>query len=283
MSFPNDICQRLVELRELHYGPRGRSAFARALDVPLTTYVHYEAGRTPPVDFLVKVAQVTHIRLDWLILGIPPRDLKQPDFTSVPRSLTFPEHQSLIPLVGSTSAGLAHYWSEMGSKFGAEIDQRLEQVLSRCLEKSNVSGQTEMSHERAGNSQPERGTHLSLPVALIQYSEPDSDGILEFISAPELKQKYPDAVAWRIDGDSMSPRYMNGDLVITSLSIPAVNAHPCVIRQQGQIGVNCKIYQTDGSDILLMPINPLCNPQRVPKSKINWAYRVISSIQLKVD
>ena len=271
------ICDRLIQIRKLRYGTRGKSAFARDLEVPITTYVHYEAGRMPPVDFLVKAAAVANVRLEWLILGEEPQEL-QPSSTEPARLAlpTLPDHAELIPLVGNTSAGMAHYWNELNSTIGPAADQQLERLLTRCKENSSL---TSTSWEPDETLQPPT-SQTSDTVALIQYAEPDSDGILEFVSAPSLKERYPDAVAWRIDGESMAPRYTTGDIVITSLSTPAVDDHPCVCRQRNQIGVNCKLYRREGEQISLIPINPKSNRQKVAKKEILWALRVVSSVKL---
>jgi len=74
--------------------------------------------------------------------------------------------------------------------------------------------------------------------------------------------------------------YLDGDLVISSSDHPAVSGHPCVARQQGQIGVNCKIYQEAGSEVLLIPINERSMTQSFASQQLMWAQRVLCSVRL---
>ncbi len=310
-NFQDSLSARLTAVRVSHYGERGRSEFARDLGVPITTYVHYETGRSPPAELLLKVARLTGTRLEWLIAGSGVReDLNQgqeadpvraladefarllfrspelipsaEEFVKALRGLASDHSQlplsppgsdaQLIPIIGSTAAGLAHYWSELKTDVGgAEADARVEEILQKLTsEVTSGDGETTVVNSLEGDS-----------VSLVQYSTPDQYGILEFLSAAGLKKRYPKAVAWRIDGDSMTPRYADGDLVVTSPDFPAVESHPCVARQINQIGVNCKLYQSQGDEILLIPINPACETQRFPRSSLLWAWRVLASVRLK--
>jgi phage repressor protein C with HTH and peptisase S24 domain/transcriptional regulator with XRE-family HTH domain len=310
--FAERLCQRLTEVRRLRYGERGKSAFARDLGIPVTTYVHYEAGRMPPADLLVRAAHVAGVRLEWLLTGqgrregvsSRPHDAAQEladrlasllersprllpsarEFLELLERMQFEasvapspsvrpgaDRTRLIPVVGSTAAGLAHYWSELETTSGGpEADAHLERKLSQHFERVDEHSPATVAATGAGDER----------VALVQYAHPDADGFIEFLEAGELKQRYPHAVAWRIDGESMAPRYRDGDLVITSPDQPAVDLHPCVARQAGQIGVNCKLYRRDGDDVLLIPINDASPVQRVPASQLQWAWRVLSAVRL---
>jgi len=269
-SLAQKICQRLTALRIKHYGKRGKTAFAQDLQVPLTTYVHYESGRMPPVSLLIRAAQQTNVSLEWLIFGESKSPINGTVSALPSTDFSIPKHHSLIPLVGSTSAGLAHYWSEINSTIGENADGQLEQLLERCEARSAGSGESERSSSLGGNDH----------VALIQYSEPDSDGILEFLAAPSVKEKYPDALAWRIDGLSMSPRYEPGDLVVTSQSTALQSGHACVVRQRGQIGVNCKLFHVKGNTVTLEPANAEYRSQKIARDQIVWAHRIVSSVKL---
>lgn len=300
---------RLV--RERHYGARGRSRFAKDLGIGPSTYAHYETDRAPPADLLLRAARLTGTRLEWLLTGEgdphePPAPVildwssqfarrfqqllaTRPDLaplaeaflnqldllvTAGPESSAAvlparPSAVGLIPVIGSTSAGTARYWSELPDSVDGPIaDQRLEHLLEVC---------SEPAQQVPALFDPTSGQG---PVSLVQYSRPDDHGLLEFITAPQVKATHPDAVAWRIDGDSMAPRYHDGDLVITSRQQPAEPGYACVARQQGQLGVNCKMFQREGDSVLLIPINPRYAVQRIPVERIQWASRVIAAVRL---
>jgi Predicted transcriptional regulator len=313
-SDPHPISLRLKDVRISTYGDRGRSGFARDLDIPVTSYLHYETDRLPPADLLVKVAELTGTNLIWLLTGEGPRsmpdserDHKQvlkvvADFEAlltdhphlipsaeefvqllarmsqterpVPQTVTESHRlDSLIPVIGSTAAGVARFWNELKVDIGGEeIDSRLEEILQQHTQREQTWKAEEISPSSDG------GSH---PIALVQLSRPDERGFLEFLSAEKIKAKYPGAVAWRIDGDSMFPRYRDGDFVITCPTEPAVELHPCVARQRGQIGVNCKLFQCNGDEISLIPVNESCPIQRFHRSQLMWAWRVLASVRLR--
>ena len=65
----NPIIERVIQLRVKHFGKRGKSDFARKLDISPSTYNYYEQDRVPPADILLKMSKVTGTGLDWLIAG----------------------------------------------------------------------------------------------------------------------------------------------------------------------------------------------------------------------
>lgn len=308
---PHPICRRLKALRLKHFGERGQSRFARELGIGPSTYAHYETDRIPPAPLLLRACEVTGASLTWLIAdaaaprsehrgGLNPAQagvvdqleqllLEHPELTApvtqfvdALRSRISTEDASpagpavdrrgLIPVVGSTAAGTARYWEELPELIeGSGVDAQLELLLSGVFESSQAA-----SASRSLEATPSESDR----VALVQFATPDAHGVLEFIDARGIRTRFPSAVAWRIDGDSMSPRYQDGDLVITSPDAPAVEQQPCVARQRGQIGVNCKLFRREGDDVLLIPINDRHPVQRVPLSELVWAWRVVSSVRI---
>lgn len=267
----SEICSRLREVRVQHFGDRGRSKLCRLLGIQPSTYSLYEISRVPPAELLVRVSQITGVRLEWLLSGQgamaplaahdTPASRQKPTATSRPTGW--------IPVVGSTAAGKARFWEELPATHGGpEADARLERVLEDYVTRAEL----DMGATSAGAGPS--------AISLVQLSTPDERGFLEFLNAPEVRRKHPTAVAWRIDGDSMTPRYHDGDLVVTSDKHPAIAGHPCVARQKGQIGVNCKIYQESGQEVLLIPINEARPVQQFPRRQLQWAWRVLFSVRL---
>jgi len=77
-SSESGISDRIVQVRIEVTGPRGKAAFARLLGISPTTYQSYEAGRVPPADVLVKMAEVAQVDVRWLLTG---RDVDSPAMT----------------------------------------------------------------------------------------------------------------------------------------------------------------------------------------------------------
>ena len=271
----SEICERLRRVRERHYGERGRSQLCRDLGITPSSYSLYEVNRVPPVELLVQVSRLTGVRLEWLLTGADPEFSGEATASppATPRIVTVPRVADWIPVVGCTAAGPARYWEELPVTHGGpEADARLESVLAEYAD------QIAPDPLRTGDLSPP--TAEARTVSLVQFSTPDERGFLEFLNAPTVKRRYPRAMAWRIDGESMAPRYLDGDLVITSTDQAATDGHPCVARQRGQIGVNCKLYQKRASDVWLIPINEQSPTQCVPADQIQWAYRVLCSVRL---
>ncbi len=53
------IIERIRSLREQYAGRRGKSKFARVLDISPSTYNYYENNRIPPIEILLKICEVT--------------------------------------------------------------------------------------------------------------------------------------------------------------------------------------------------------------------------------
>ncbi|MGD9854675.1 MAG: LexA family transcriptional regulator [Planctomycetaceae bacterium] len=304
------IGERLALVRERRYGSRGKSSFARDLGIGPSTYDRYERDRPPPAGLLARIAKLTGTRLEWLVTGEGPQEEVPAEETSqaaaVLRRLRILLHRrpqltgsiesfldalsgsveppqpvirppspvsgDMIPVVGSTAAGMARFWEELETVcVGPAADARLEQVL----------GEYEQESATATGALRAAGAAQSQPVSLVQLSRPGAGGFLEFLTGTIVRDRYPQAVAWRIDGDSMSPRYEDGDFVITSAAEPAVAGHPCVARQRGQIGVNCKLFQRQANEIILVPVNERYAAQRFPADQLKWAQRVLYSVRLQ--
>ena len=63
------VIGRIKFLRNRYAGKRGKSAFAKALDISPSTYSYYEQNRIPPIEILLKICEVTGADLEWLLTG----------------------------------------------------------------------------------------------------------------------------------------------------------------------------------------------------------------------
>lgn len=66
---PQQICQRIAEIRLRVFGPRGKASFAKAVGISSSTYNYYERDRVPPVEVLTQIAALGGVNLCWLLLG----------------------------------------------------------------------------------------------------------------------------------------------------------------------------------------------------------------------
>ena len=63
------LAQRLCEIRHDLYGEHGAEALARALNVPIQTWLNYERGVTMPAVVLLEFLEVTEADPHWLLTG----------------------------------------------------------------------------------------------------------------------------------------------------------------------------------------------------------------------
>jgi len=95
----------------------------------------------------------------------------------------------------------------------------------------------------------------------------------EYVPAPaDLNDM--NAFALRISGDSMSPRFRDGDIVICSPRRPAENGD-AVVAKVNAGETTCKIYYLDGRNVILSPVNSRYSAQVYPVEEIKWIYPVV--------
>jgi repressor LexA len=98
-----------------------------------------------------------------------------------------------------------------------------------------------------------------------------------YVSCPDVSD--PDAFAARISGDSMTPRYREGDIVIFSPKLAVKSGHDAFIRfDDGQTTFKRVFYETDDAGqavIRLQPRNEKYRPQIIPAEKITGIWRAV--------
>ena len=85
----------------------------------------------------------------------------------------------------------------------------------------------------------------------------------------------PKAFAVRIAGNSMEPRYHEGDVAFLEPSRP-VRQHDTVIARLMDGGVVLKIYSRTGDTIKFSSYNPAYPPFEVPAGEVAWIFPVHS-------
>ena len=64
-----DLAERLREIREDMYGEHGGQFFADGLEIPLSTWLNYEAGVTTPAEVILKLIAMARVSPNWLLTG----------------------------------------------------------------------------------------------------------------------------------------------------------------------------------------------------------------------
>jgi SOS-response transcriptional repressor LexA len=87
----------------------------------------------------------------------------------------------------------------------------------------------------------------------------------------------PHAFALRIKGDSMEPRFYDGDVVVVCPSWQVKENRPVVIKVNDD-EVTCKVFSRAGDSILLTSLNPKYPPHAYRQEDIVWVYPVVQVI-----
>jgi SOS-response transcriptional repressor LexA len=184
--------------------------------------------------------------------------------------------QAWIPVLGRTAAGIVHFWNEELLTREAAVTE-LDQLVKRYTGKEIVG----LLDGRAIvdlHLRPLADSLKKADISLVQIGGQSGDEIVEFVQCEQVYKIFNDSFALRIDGDSMSPRINDGDIVIMSPSVPATQGQISVVRLAGQIGVTCKIIRQTNDSVHLIPINEKYETKIVSKKDLLWALAVLCHI-----
>ena len=311
------IIGRVKSLREQYAGRRGKSKFAHDLDISASTYNYYENNRVPPIEVLLKICEITGADLEWLLTGQKIQQkfasganselLRKLDelFTNNPelteavlafiellceqkgleggfRSvalLSSPSRPGWIPVLGRTAAGMVHFWEETFLPEPKQAVTELDELVKKHIGKEivgSVGGRVSIDLQ----ARPLVDSITKQQANLIQVCEQGQEEIVEFVQCEEIHNLFPDSFALHVDGDSMSPRINDGDVVILSPSVPAAQGQISIARVANQIGVTCKLIRTTPTDVHLIPINERYETKVVATKDLLWALAVLCHVSV---
>ena len=311
------LIERIKFLRKQYAGGRGKSKFARALGISASTYSYYENDRVPPIELLLKICEITGADLQWLLTGSrtekklafgPNNELLQklddlftnnPEMTRAVLAFTEllcekkglekqlyrvtqpakPEHPGWIPVLGRTAAGMVHFWDKTFLPQPKQAITELDELVKKHIGKT-VLGSADGAMSIDLQAQPLIENLKRKQVNLIKVGGTEKEQIVEFVQCQEIHKLFPDSFALHIDGDSMSPRINDGDIVILSPSVPAAQGQIGIARLANQIGVTCKLIRITANEVHLIPINERYETKVVAKNDLLWALAVLCHIRV---
>ena len=311
------IIERVRLLRSQYAGNRGKSKFARALGISASTYSYYENNRIPPIEILLKICEVTGADLKWLLTGQSTEkkfafgrnsELLQkldnlftnnPDLTEAVLAFiellsqkkgiegefhsrvlpSRPDRPGWIPVLGRTAAGIVHFWDQTFLPEPQQAITELDELVRKHIGKEIV-GSVDGTVSIDLQARPLVDGVKKQQANLIQVCGQGQEQIVEFIQCQEIHKLFPDSFALHVDGDSMSPRINDGDIVILSPSVPAAQGQIGVARVANQIGVTCKLIRTAQGDVHLIPINERYETKVVNKKDLLWALAVLCHVSV---
>ena len=311
------IIKRVKLLRKQYAGSRGKSKFARALGISASTYNYYENNRVPSIEVLLRICEVTEADLGWLLTGsstekrfaFGPKsqpleridnllknntELTEPIMAFIEllcekkgvekefRSKVLPsrpERPGWIPVLGRTAAGMVHFWDQTFLPEPKQAITELDELVRKHIGKA-IIGSADGKVSIDLQARPLVDGVKRAEANLVQVSGEGQEQIVEFIQCEEIYGLFPDSFALHIDGDSMSPRINDGDIVILSPSVPAAQGQIGIARVANQIGVTCKLIRTTETDVHLIPINERYETKAVAKEDLLWALAVLCHISI---
>jgi transcriptional regulator with XRE-family HTH domain len=314
------IIRRIRDLRTRFAGERGKSKFARALGISPSTYSYYEDNRVPPIETLLAICQTTNADLYWLLTGQPASSqailpVCGPNKALLQRTAALlGEHLELaesvaafvdllcekkgiqnelatpvspdesqktgwIPVLGRTAAGIVYCWDETTLPISSEAVTKLDELVRQHTGREIIGtadGPVALDFELAELS----AAVSNLRVSLIRVSGGSQGQVVEFIDCDKISTVFPDSFALHVDGDSMSPKINDGDIVIASPSVPASDGQLAIAHIADQIGVTCKLIRNTPDGVHLIPINEKYDTKVVPRKNLLWALSVLCHVNL---
>ncbi|MHC4115263.1 MAG: helix-turn-helix domain-containing protein [Planctomycetota bacterium] len=186
---------------------------------------------------------------------------------------------SWIPVLGRTAAGMVNSWDQTGlpkpKEAVTELDELVEKYIGKSIFSSSdgtlsVDLRAQPLVERVGRQEAN----------LIQVRGEEGEGLFEFVECKAIYELFGDSFALHVDGDSMSPRINDGDIVIISPSVPARQGQICIARILNQIGVTCKFIRISETEVHLIPINEKYETKVVARKDLLWALAVLCHVSL---
>jgi len=187
-------------------------------------------------------------------------------------------HPGWIPILGRTAAGIVHRWDEMFLSDSGQAVTKLEYLVREHIGRDiidSADGALTVDLQAKPLLDGVRGAQVNL----VQVGGQQEHEVVEFVQCEEIYEMFPDSFALRVDGDSMSPRINDGDIVILSPSVPAAQGCAAVAHIADQIGVTCKLIRTTPVAVHLIPINEKYETKVVGKNDLVWALAVLCHIQ----
>ena len=188
-----------------------------------------------------------------------------------------PDRPGWIPVLGRTAAGMVHFWDKELLPEPEQAITELDELVKKHIGKTIItSADGTVSIDLLARALVDGLKRAE--ANLIQVGGQETDKIVEFVQCEEIFELFPDSFALQIDGDSMSPRINDGDIVILSPSVPAAQGQIGIARIANQIGVTCKLIRSTETDVHLIPINERYETKVVAKKDLLWALAVLCHI-----
>lgn len=160
----------------------------------------------------------------------------------------------------------------------------IKQVMSQPNSAQEILGSQRLAAEPLDNIVPLHTAGQLVPIINnlsagypVDYNDKDYPvGVADdYVRCPDLHD--PNAFAVRVVGDSMEPKYRQGDIIIFSPAVEVRNGDDCFIRMTDPHETTFKqIYMESEEHIRLQPRNNKYPPLMLSRKRVNGVWRAIS-------
>lgn len=277
----------------------GRSSqveIAKATETSAANVSRYLAGTRPmPVEWLVAVVRLLNLNGHWVLTGEGPMAAGEIDWSRIPyedlqdqaarQRLAFERNVGeliarLREMEGATEGG-----GTVRVTGGPEVLRRAGLLREPASPEPREAARAASLQIVDPEELPEHWIGQYVPIIGrlaaghgVDTAEAEAYPAGVAASYLRIEQAPPHGVAVRIEGDSMTPEYRHGDLVVVDLASPCRSGVCCVItRTNGDRIARVKRLVIRGEVAQLHSTNPAHRTIRVPASEIE-AYTIWSHL-----
>lgn len=297
--------ERIRELRRRHFGPRGKTEFARLLRVTEDEYTGYERGIVPAGEVLVRICQVTGEDLQWLLTGVSAhgtlvisgaKDRHQALLAKLARLLSeSPESASPVEaFIGLLSEGIEARRVEAAAELpepergrllpifnGEELGDEppmVERALGAWLPRRDSAADPIVTRKVVLTEPSVRATVEGNPVLSIVTLE-TSVGRREFVDRSGVTVLFPDMFGVWVPDDALSPVLRRNDIALVSGRAKLRPGRPVLYKQSGLGNVKCRVWLGESEGKIMLGRLDTGEEEIIATSRVSWRMEVVYRVR----
>lgn len=254
---------QIIRQRREQFGlTQDQVARQAGISKPYLSNIETGTAKNPPSDGVLRALEKgLHFEPNQLTrfahIERTPRDIRQ-------------EHENLAAEVQKLRSVLKELLAGRRQKGPAGVDPR--KLAAEFPEKTNVQrlspGVAVPVINKVAAGYPRYFTDMDYPPSVAD----------EYVRCPDLHD--PQAFAARVVGDSMEPKYHEGDIVVFSPARPAESGDDCFVRfEQDDETTFKRLYVDDEQTIRLQPLNSKYAAEAYPRERITGLWPAVFRIE----
>jgi len=298
------LAERIRQLRQRHFGRRGKSALAESLGLSAAQIERFERGEIPSGELLVRMCEITGEDLQWLLTGKAARG-------SVVISGARERHRDLLSRIAVTldddplvARQLEAFLDLLKDGRGAQdaavraLPAPADGALIPIFEWDELEDEPPgAARSVAAHALAPRGSHalarvralLSEP-AHAERTAPRVVCLIEapcgagrrrtYVHSPDVARCFPGAFGARIESDALAPMFEPGDYALLAPEAAPTLGRPALCRCAGEPGARIGIWLGhDGEDAVLGRLKD-GRQERVARANVRWSLEALFRVAL---